>query len=114
MNLRGPQNVGNSWTKSALTLTHAVSRIGFEPSAVCSSPSLSTSQYQQMETALSHILCRQSMRSASPAILTAPRLCTNFWTSSVPRNFVRGVGGVQQIKLRTEDREKGDLAAVAP
>ena len=33
-------------------------------------------------------------------------------TSSVPRNFVRG--GVQQIQLRTEDRENGDLGAVAP
>ena len=28
-------------------------------------------------------------------------------TSGVPRNFVRG--GVQQIQLRTEDRENGDL-----
>jgi len=33
-------------------------------------------------------------------------------TSGVPRNFVRG--GVQQIQFRTEDRENGDLAAVAP
>ena len=33
--------------------------------------------------------------------------------SGVPRNFVRG-GGVQQIQLWTEDREKGDLGAVAP
>jgi hypothetical protein len=33
----------------------------------------------------------------------------------VPRNFVRGVGGgVQQIQLRTEGRENGDLGAVAP
>ena len=32
--------------------------------------------------------------------------------SGVPRNFVRG--GVQQIQLRTEDRENGDLGAVAP
>jgi hypothetical protein len=31
--------------------------------------------------------------------------------SGVPRNFVRGV---QQIQLRTEDRENGDLGAVAP
>jgi len=35
------------------------------------------------------------------------------YASGVPRNFVRG-GGVQQIQLRTEDREKGDLGAVAP
>jgi len=33
--------------------------------------------------------------------------------SGVPRNFVWG-GGVQQIHLGTEDREKGDLGAVAP
>jgi len=33
--------------------------------------------------------------------------------SGVPRNFVRG-GEVQQIQLRTEDRENGDLGAVAP
>ena len=33
-------------------------------------------------------------------------------TSGVPRNFVRG--GVQQIQLRTEDRQNGDMGAVAP
>ena len=32
--------------------------------------------------------------------------------SGVPRNFVGG--WVQQIQLRTEDRENGDLGAVAP
>jgi len=32
--------------------------------------------------------------------------------TGVPRNFVRG--GVQQIQLRTEDRDNGDLGAVAP
>jgi hypothetical protein len=32
--------------------------------------------------------------------------------SGVPRNFFSG-GGVQQIQLRTEDRQNGDLAAVA-
>ena len=37
-------------------------------------------------------------------------LTTN--SSGVPRNFVRGGG--QQIRLRTEDRENGDLGAVAP
>jgi hypothetical protein len=31
--------------------------------------------------------------------------------SGVPRNFFRGV---QQIQLRTEDRQNGDLGAVAP
>jgi len=34
-------------------------------------------------------------------------------TSGVPRNVIGG-GGVQQIQLRTEDREKGGLGAVAP
>jgi hypothetical protein len=33
--------------------------------------------------------------------------------SGAPRNFFGG-GGVQQIQLRTEDRENGDLGAVAP
>jgi hypothetical protein len=33
------------------------------------------------------------------------------WGSGVPRNIVRGV---QQIRLKTEDRENGDLVAVAP
>ena len=32
--------------------------------------------------------------------------------SGVPRNFVRG-RGFQQIQLRTEDRQNGDLGAVA-
>jgi hypothetical protein len=44
-------------------------------------------------------------------------------TSGVPRNFFRGGGGglrleffrgVQQIQLRTEGRENGDLGALAP
>jgi hypothetical protein len=34
-------------------------------------------------------------------------------SSGVPRNFFGG-GGVQQIQLRTEGRENGDLGAVAP
>ena len=37
--------------------------------------------------------------------------------SGILRNFVRGWeggGGVQQIQLRTEDRENSDLGAVAP
>jgi hypothetical protein len=33
--------------------------------------------------------------------------------SGVPRNFFSG-GGVQQIQLRIEGRENGDLGAVAP
>jgi hypothetical protein len=35
--------------------------------------------------------------------------------SGVPRNFFRGGGGkVQEIQLRTEGRENGDLRAIAP
>jgi len=34
--------------------------------------------------------------------------------SGVPRNFVRGGGTEEQIQLRTEDGEKGDLGTVAP
>jgi len=33
--------------------------------------------------------------------------------SGVPRNFVPG-GGDQQIQLRAEDRQNGNLGAVAP
>jgi len=33
--------------------------------------------------------------------------------SGVPRNFFRG-RGVQQIQLRTKDRENGNLGTVAP
>jgi len=41
------------------------------------------------------------------------RFCYEVRSSSgVPRNFV--LGRVQQIQLRTEDRENGDLGAVAP
>jgi hypothetical protein len=32
--------------------------------------------------------------------------------SGIPRNFFGG--GVQQIQLRTEDKDNGDLGAVAP
>ena len=40
------------------------------------------------------------------------------WKGSAPRKPVAyagiSFGGVQQIQLRTEDREKGDLGAVRP
>ena len=39
---------------------------------------------------------------------------TSIQSRGVPRNFVRAERGVQQIQLRTEDRENGDLGAVAP
>jgi len=38
--------------------------------------------------------------------------CIFVESSGVPRNFFRG--GVQQIQLRREDRDDGDLGAVAP
>jgi hypothetical protein len=41
------------------------------------------------------------------------RMRTCLKSISVPWNFVWG-GGVQQIQLRTEDGENGDLGAVAP
>ena len=34
--------------------------------------------------------------------------------SGVPRNSVHGGSGVQQIQLRTEDRENGDLGGGSP
>jgi len=34
--------------------------------------------------------------------------------SGVPRNFVRGGKGVQQIHLRTEDRNNGNLRGGSP
>ena len=37
----------------------------------------------------------------------------NILHSGVPRNFFPG-GGVQQIQLRTEGRQNGNLGAVAP
>ena len=37
----------------------------------------------------------------------------NFGGSGVPSNFFSRAG-VQQIQLRTEDRQNGDLGAVAP
>jgi hypothetical protein len=40
--------------------------------------------------------------------------CIPSATSGVPRNFVLGGGGGQQIQLRTEDRDNGDLGAGSP
>jgi len=37
-----------------------------------------------------------------------------FTSSGIPRNFFQWGWGVQQIQLRTEGRENGDLGAVAP
>jgi len=43
-----------------------------------------------------------------------PCCCTAARGSNVHGNFVRRGGGIQQIQLRTEDRENGDLGAVVP
>ena len=45
-------------------------------------------------------------------ITKLPSVACQALPSGVPRNFFRG--GIQQIQLRTEDRENGDLGAVAP
>jgi hypothetical protein len=52
--------------------------------------------------------------SCQPYKLAAFTPSGNIPESGVPRNFVFGGGGVQQIQLKTEDRENGDLGAVAP
>jgi len=39
-------------------------------------------------------------------------VCTGYRAVAYPGIFFRG--GVQQIQLRTEDREDGDLGVVAP
>ena len=47
-----------------------------------------------------------------PALLYGSESWRVLTSSGVPRNFFWG--GVQQIQLRTENREDGDLGAVAP
>ena len=47
--------------------------------------------------------CTRNRRSLTPHMAVH--------SGGVPRNFVRG--GVQKVQLRTEDRENGDLGAVA-
>ena len=59
-------------------------------------------------------------KSTSPCLLAIPAFDRIAWiynrhlnsNSGVPRNFVRGEG-VQQIQLKTDDRENGDLGALA-
>ena len=47
-------------------------------------------------------------------LTTFPGVAPVVECSVVPRNVFSGRGGVQQIQLRTEDRENGDLGTVAP
>ena len=58
------------------------------------------------------ILCAD-WRRLSESESESESACTIRVPSGLPRNFFSG-GGVQQIQLRTEDREDGDLGAVAP
>jgi len=41
-------------------------------------------------------------------------VCSSLCLSGVPRNFVRRGWGVQQIQLRTEKTENGDLGGGSP
>ena len=49
----------------------------------------------------------------SPRVLENIRAPPATGISGVPKNFVQG-GGVQQIQLRTEDKENGDLVGGSP
>ena len=57
-----------------------------------------------------HIYCNYEPVNKRGSIIKSINSLSSI--SGVPRNFVRGGG--QQIQLRTEDRENGDLGAVAP
>ena len=54
------------------------------------------------------------MRSVVHRNFIMRRIPVYVMNSGISRNFVRGGGGFQQIQLRTEDTENGDLGAVAP
>jgi len=47
-------------------------------------------------------------------LTTLTHLCADCLEQWRTQEFCSGDGGVQQIHLRTEDRENGDLGAVAP
>ena len=60
------------------------------------------------------VLTSHEIRKTADILKAARMVLVKFSTifsSGVPRNFVRGI---QQIQLRTEDRENGNLGAVAP
>ena len=62
---------------------------------------------------MSSAFFRLRTKSARPVpVLTMNWNLSSLFASGVPKNFVRE-GGFQQIQLRTEDRENGDLGAVA-
>jgi len=53
------------------------------------------------------------IQSLKNAVRRQPRVHVSYlqWPT---QEFCSGGGGVQQIQLRTEDRENGDLGAIAP
>ena len=95
---------------------------------LCASHWTNATAYFSMEKLPSREANRFSTSQEIPRILWNPKihyrihkcqppppiLRQSVQPSGVPRNFVRRGGGVQQIQLRTEDRENGDLGAVAP
>ena len=77
----------------------------FQHLAVCKQPLPEERAGTALEISNSSV---NNSAGARALYFTALTLCP----SGVPRNFVRG--GVQQIQLRIEDRDNGDLVAVAP
>jgi hypothetical protein len=65
--------------------------------------------HKELTLPLTDFICNHSTTLA-PCILNIKQQMN----SGVPRIFSGGGGGVQQIQLRTEGRENGDLGAVAP
>jgi hypothetical protein len=64
---------------------------------------------------MSHCLCSGLMEVivvAQAQHINSRKYTSSYTISSVPRNFFWR--GVQQIQLRTEGREKGNLGAVTP
>jgi len=87
--------------------SHSMIRILFCPIRVCSynkSSSKATTHSSGQDLHLWNLIVHNHVHKSPQPV----PLC-----SGVPRNFVRGEGG-QQTQLRIEDRENGDLRAVAP
>jgi len=62
-----------------------------------------------------HRLCRTSISKYKPSGCVGGGCSDDGRHSSgVPRNFVRGGGGVQQIRLRAEDRQNGISGGGSP
>ena len=94
-------------SNSSVSMKRTVSRLIFTPSAII----LTVNLRSNGANSLTH-----AVLSPVSVFVCCPLHCSSSKTvlpSGVPRNFVRG-GGVQQFQLRTEDRENGDLWAIAP